>query len=391
MFYANDCTNFTLREMNGQPDCATVCMSPSHQYTRDIIAGFWMKKNVTIKDVARETGVHVSTVSRALSPNARSSLSDEVVTRIRKKAEEMGYRPNRVASGLRTKRTMSVGIMIPDIANALFPPIVRGVESVLEPAGYASILVNTDNDPARESRLFDVLMERGVDGIIDAAVHRLDPALVRRAKEVPIVTANRMVDGAGIPSVVNDDAGGVRMMAQKLYDAGHRNIAHIAGPQDLSTGTTRRSAFMTTMKNLGLDLKPGMIAAAERYTVDDGRRCARLLMEKQPETTAMLCANDLLAIGAIEAIRRAGLDCPTDISVTGFNDIPFLDLITPGLTTIQILQFDIGRIAAEILLKRLTDPDARVPETTIMPVSIVERGSVAPPRLRRGKRQQATG
>ena len=114
-------------------------------------------------------------------------------------------------------------------------------------------------------------------------------------------------------------------------------------------------------------------------------------MEKHPETTAMLCANDLLAIGAIEAIRKAGFDCPTDISVTGFNDIPFLDLITPGLTTIQILQFDVGRIAAEILLKSLTDPDARVPETTIMPVSIVERGSVAPPRLRRGKRQKATG
>ncbi|MXW86173.1 MAG: LacI family transcriptional regulator, partial [Boseongicola sp. SB0667_bin_21] len=169
-----------------------------------------MKKSVTIKDVARETGVHVATVSRALSPNARALLSAEVVAKIRKTADAMGYRPNRVAAGLRTRRTMTVGVMIPDITNTLFPPIVRGMESALEPAGYASILVNTDNDPDREARLFDVLMQRGVDGIIDAAVTHMDPHLVRISKDVPVVTASRMVAGSGFPSVVNDGAGGLR-------------------------------------------------------------------------------------------------------------------------------------------------------------------------------------
>ena len=132
-----------------------------------------MKKNITIKDVAKETGVHVSTVSEHYLPT-QELLSKEVVERIRSKAKQMGYRPNRVASGLRTKRSMTVGIVIPDITNALYAPILLGVESVLEDAGYASILVNSDGDPKREERLLDLLLERGVDGIIDAAVTSQD-------------------------------------------------------------------------------------------------------------------------------------------------------------------------------------------------------------------------
>lgn len=335
-----------------------------------------MKKSVTIKDVARETGVHVSTVSRALSPNARASLSPEVVARIREKAGEMGYRPNRVASGLRTNRTMTVGVIIPDITNTLFPPIVRGVESVLEPAGYASILVNTDSDPERESRLYEVLLERGVDGIIDAAVTRDDPSAVRAALDIPMVTANRLVEGSGIPAVVNDDTGGIRMMVQYLKAAGHKRIGHVGGPEELSTGISRRQAFEAAMS--GAEAAP--VVSSDWYTEDEGYRCAMKLLDGDEEVTALLCANDRLAIGALDAIQERGLTCPADLSVTGFNDIPFLDRIPPGLTTVRILQFDVGRIAAEILLKRMTDSEAPVPGTTIMPVTIVERGSVAPPR-----------
>ncbi len=349
-------------------------------------SGETVKKSVTIKDVARETGVHVATVSRALSPNARALLSAEVVTKIRETANAMGYRPNRIAAGLRTRRTMTVGVMIPDITNTLFPPIVRGMEAALEPAGYASILVNTDNDPDREARLFDVLLQRGVDGIIDAAVTHMDPHLERISREVPIVTANRMVEGSGIPSVINDDAGGIRMMLQKLHDAGHRNIGHIAGPEDLSTGIQRRVAFEAAANGLGLKLPGAAMVVAERYNEDEGSRCALSALENSPDVTALLCANDRLAIGAVDAIASLGLSCPEDISVTGFNDIPFLDMIPPGLTTVQILQFDVGRIAAEILLKRMTEPDARVPETTIMPVSIIERNSIAPPKSGRGSK-----
>ncbi len=335
-----------------------------------------MRKGVTIKDVAREAGVHVATVSRALSPSPRARLSAEVVARVREAADAMGYRPNRIAAGLRTRRTMTVGVMIPDIANTLFPPIVRGMESALEPAGYASILVSTDNDPDREARLLDVLMQRGVDGIVDAAATRMDPHLERVAREVPVVTANRAAEGSGIPSVVSDDAGGIRMMLRRLRDAGHRAVGHVAGPDRLSTGVRRRRAFEAAARRLGL---AAAVVAARRYDEDEGRRCALTALEGFPEATALLCANDRLAIGAVGALAALGLRCPEDVSVTGFNDIPFLDLIPPGLTTVRILKSEVGRAAAEILLKRMAEPGARVPATTVMPVSIVERGSIAPP------------
>ena len=335
-----------------------------------------MKKNITIKDVAKETGVHVSTVSRALSPNARASLSKEVVERIRSKAKQMGYRPNRVASGLRTKRSMTVGIVIPDITNALYAPILLGVESVLEDAGYASILVNSDGDPKREERLLDLLLERGVDGIIDAAVTSQDDKVAEISERVPIVTANRMVFGSGIPAVINDDAGGIKAMFKLLFDKGHRNIAYIGGPSRLSTGEVRNEAFKNAAQTHGITINTKSMKFPKKYSEDEGLICADAIFEETPNITAILCANDRLALGALEAVTARGLKCPTDISITGFNDIPLIDRIPPGLTTIRILQFDVGRIAAELLLKKMNDTNIAVPETTIMPVTIVERGSV---------------
>ena len=341
-----------------------------------------VKRNVTLKDIAQETGVHVSTVSRALTPNARASLSPEVVKKIREAAQAMGYRPNRLASGLRTNRTMSVGVMIPDITNMLFPPIVRGVESALEPEGYASILVNTDNDANRETRLFNVLRERGVDGIIDAAVRRVDPSVEKLFEDIPVVTVNRHIEGTSVPCVVSDDVGGVNKMIDLLSKAGHKRIGHIAGPQNLSTGAVRREAFIAAMRALGISKPSQLIVDANGYTEDEGARCADELLDRDGSITALFCANDRLAIGALDTLSKRGLSCPHDISVTGFNDIPFLDVIPPGLTTVQVLQFDLGRTAAEILYKMMTSPLRRVPMATVLPVSIIERGSVAPPPAR---------
>ncbi len=339
-----------------------------------------MKKNVTLKDIARATGVHTSTVSRALMPDGRTSLSPEVVERIRKTAEQMEYRPNRLASGLRTNRTMTVGVMIPDITNMLFPPIVRGIESFLEPNGYASILVNTDNDPEREARLLDVLRERGVDGVINAAVELDDPLMEGLAGSIPFVTVNRKLDHASVPSVISDDAGGMRMIVRRLQESGHRQIGHIAGPPSLSTGVDRRAAFEAAMRAQGHGAPETLVATASRYTEQEGARCADLLLDGNDRMTAIACANDRLAIGALQALRGRGLSCPGDVSLTGFNDVPFLDLIPPGLTTVRILQFDIGRTAAEILVRMMTSPETRVPTTTVLPVNIVERGSIGPAR-----------
>lgn len=334
-------------------------------------------KKVTLKDIAGATGVHVSTVSRALDRNAQTSLTEEVVRRIKDTAERMGYRPNLLASGLRTKRSMTVGLVLPDITNTLFPPIVRGVESVLEPRGYASIIVNTDGLPDREAKLIDVLQERGVDGIIHAAAQRVDPKIIKVAAQgFPVVTVNRQIEGAVIPSVVNDDDAGIRMALEHLYSKGHRKIAHIAGPQPLSTGLIRLKAFVSKARALGLEVPKAATVFASHFDEEQGGICTEKLLHAGWPFTAILCANDRLALGAIFALRKHGITCPDDVSIIGFNDIPLLDLIPPRLTTIRIRQFDVGAIGAQILVRMMTEPDARIAESTVLPVELVERDSV---------------
>jgi len=340
-----------------------------------------MTKRVTLKDIARATGFHVSTVSRALDQNARINLTDDVVRRIRETADRMGYRRNRLASGLRTNRTMTVGVVIPDITNALFPPIVRGIESVLEPEGYASIIVNTDNEPEREMRLVGVLTERGVDGILHAAPLRNDESIAGLLSQgVPVVTLNRRIEGLSVPFVVNDEAAGIKMALDELYAAGHRRIGHVAGPQSLSTGRLRLAAFRQACAATGLHDEDCPVAAAERFCEEEGRRCAAALLDEDEEVTALLCANDRLALGAIDQLFARGLSVPRDVSVTGFNDLPSLNRISPRLTTIRIGAFEAGETAARRLLAILRDPEADVPTETVLPVELVRRDTIAAPR-----------
>ncbi|MCG5479855.1 MAG: LacI family transcriptional regulator [Ensifer alkalisoli] len=338
------------------------------------------KKRITLKDIARETGVHVSTVSRALDPVERKSITDDVAKRIQAAAEKLGYRPNRIAAGLRTNRTMTVGVMIPDITNLVFPPILRGIESVLEPLGYASIIVNTDSERDREVRLLDVLRDRGVDGIIHAAVLRSDPSIARAAQDgLPVVTLNRKVEQSTIPSVINDEDAGICEMLQHLKSLGHTRIAHIAGPQELSTGQLRLSAFRRAAEDQAITVDESLIRMATRFNEQDGARCLLELLDGMGPFTAVLCANDRLALGAIEALRDRGIDCPGQISVTGFNDMPLLDLIRPKLTTVRIQQYEAGRTAAMLLMRLINGSDeCAVPLETVLPVELVVRESTAP-------------
>ena len=339
------------------------------------------KRNViTLKDLAKEVGVDKSTVSRALNPGTQDLLTPEVVARIREVATRMGYRKNQMARSLRTHRTMTVGIVLPDITNTLFAPIVRGAESILEPLGYTSMIVNTDDDSERRNYLIGVLLERGVDGIIDAAP-QFSPTQFKTIEDhgIPLVTAIRKTDLTSIPAVINDDEEGIRLLINYLYVRGHRKLAHIAGPQTLSTGHLRLNAYRKQTALMGLDVPEKAIAYAKRFDEDEGSRCALDLLVSGLDYTAIVCANDRLALGAIKALHQSGLQCPENISVTGFNDLPFLNLIPPGLTTIRIQQFDVGRLSAELLTRMMTNQEAAIPSTSILPVELVERGSVSFP------------
>lgn len=338
-------------------------------------------RRATLKDVAQAVGVHVSTVSRALNPETRHLITPQIVERIIEVSRELGYQPNSAAYSLRTNRTRTVGVVVPDITNSIFPPIIRGVEDALTPRGYATLVVNTDGQPERESTILETLFARGVDGLVIASAEREDSAIRAIASRgTPVVTVNRRTDDPSIASVINDETEGVRHMLNHLVALGHRAIATIAGNQNLSTGQRRYEAFLRHAVEMGLEVSPARVGFATSFNERDGERCMEELMARGGDFTAVLCANDRLAIGAIMALRRRGLSCPGDISVTGFNDMAMVDRIDPPLTTVRIQQYRVGFAAAELLLERMGKRAEHLrPQHIVMPVDLVVRGSTAPP------------
>ena len=340
---------------------------------------------VTIKDVAEAAGVHVSTVSRALNPETRHLISDEIAARVEGVAQQLGYARNTIASTLRPRRSMTGGVLIPAPTPPLFPPIVRGIEDVLG-VEFTAIVTNTDNDPEREALGARRLLARSVDGLILATARRRDPLIDELvAAEVPLVLVNRTADRGGVSAVVADDAQGIRLMVEHLAGLGHRRFAHLGGPQELSTGAARQRAFREATRAIRTDGEEPRTVAARAFSIAEGARLAEHLLRGEPALTAILAGNDLLALGVYEAAAALGRAVPDDLSVSGFNDMPFVDRLAPPLTTIRIQSYAMGAEAARLLLQRLAKPDA--PATTVqLGVQLMVRGSTAPPRDTAGAR-----
>jgi LacI family transcriptional regulator len=343
------------------------------------------RRNVTLKDVASAVGVHVSTVSRALDPKSRHLITPEVAEKVLRVSAEMRYRPNASAYSLRTRRTRTIGVTVPDITNPIFPPIIRGIEDGLDAQGYAAIVANTDSRPERDLAMIENLLARGVDGLITASVPLEDEPIAEMARSgTAVVTVNRRVEAPFVSSVVSDEEDGIRRVVEHLVRLGHRRIAHIAGPQELSTGLWRYRAFVKAAESFGLPLDDGFIAFARFFREDEGEGCARDLLGRAGGITAIVCANDRLALGALDALAALGLSCPSDISVTGFNDMPMLDRLQPPLTTVRIQQYEAGLKAAEIILDLAEGEGEMEPVHAVLPVELVVRGSTAAPaRLQR--------
>jgi LacI family transcriptional regulator len=332
---------------------------------------------VTLSDVAQAAGVHPGTASRALNPATRARVSPATARRVLAAASRLGYLPNSLARGLRTRRSYTVGIMIPDLTNPLFPPIVRGVDEVLGPAGYSALVANTDNDETREELLFVALRARQADGFIVATAQREHPLLDRMAEAgVPLVLVNRTTDSRAIPAVVPDEATGVRTAVGHLAALGHRRIAHLAGPQGLSTGHGRYRAFLDAMAGQGLE--PGPVAFADAFTEAAGRAAGGALLAARSRPTAVVAGNDLLAIGLLDLLAEAGLGCPRDVSVVGFNDDPMLSRMATPLTTVRIPHRELGGEAARLLLDHMTEPSSA--KLLLLPTRLIERASTAAPR-----------
>jgi len=338
-----------------------------------------MAEPVTLRDVAQRAGVHPATASRALNPETRPLVNDETARRVLSAAGELGYRPNAVARSLRTKRSMTVGVLIPDLRNPLFPPIVRGIEDRLAPDGYVVLIGNTDLDTDREQMLFERMRDRNVDGCILTTAQLRGSLLAEAAQSgLPVVLANRLAEEYSFPSVSVDNELGIKMVIGHLTELGHRRIGYVAGPQDVSTGLSRYQGFITSMEAAGLSADPDRIVFARAFSVEEGRRCCQELLASRPPCTAIAAGNDMLAVGCYAALDDAGRSCPDDISVVGFNDMPFVDRLRPPLTTVAFPHYQLGAEAAELLLDRMAGDGHPVKVLYLAP-HLVVRGSTAAP------------
>jgi LacI family transcriptional regulator len=335
---------------------------------------------VTIRDVARLAEVHPGTVSRALNEQTRALVNQETAQRVLRAAEQLGYRPNPIARGLKTNRSFTVGVLIPDLTNPLFPPIVRGIEDRLDEAGYTALIVNTDNDVDRERSQMEAMRARQVDGFI-AATARLDVELLAEAAAggAPVVLVNRSLENASVPAVTVDDRRGIGLAVDHVTDLGHRRVGHVAGPQNVSTGHLRHLGFLEAMERQLLPAPAARITFAAAFVEGDGAQACNELLDQASEITAIVAANDRLAIGCYDALEARGLRCPDDISIVGFNDMPFVDRLRPPLTSVRVPQREIGTVAANLLIRQLSDGSRRHQEILLEPTLVVRSSTVAPP------------
>ena len=345
----------------------------------------------TLRDVAAAARVHPATASRALNPETRLLVSEDTARRVAAAAARLGYRPNPVARSLRTRRSHTVGVLIPDLNNPLFPPIVRGLEDKLAAAGYVALLGNTDADANRERMLFEQMRARHVDGFVLATATVHDRMLAEAAAaDLPVVLMNRLSQDYSFPSVSVDNEQGARMAVSHLARLGHTRIAHIAGPQEASTGVSRLRGFRDGMAQHGLEVEADLIVYANRYTVEEGSRCCRELLarhgrdQESAEFTAIAAANDMLAVGCYAALEETTLQCPDDVSVMGFNDMPFIDRLRPPLTTVRFPHYQLGTEAAQLLLERINGGEGPVKIMYLAP-ELVVRGSTASPGVQNGQ------
>lgn len=323
---------------------------------------------VTIREVARACGVHISTVSRTFS--APHLVNAETRSRVLACAERLGYRPNRAARALITGRTYNIGLIVADIANPFFPPLIKAAESQARRHDYHVFIANTNEDPAVEEELVHALAKQ-VDGLVLCSPRMSDGVIERLSRETRLVVVNRRV--AGLSSVVMDVARGARLAIEHLTGLGHRALALLTGPRGAWTnGTLRRAATLAAQAANSSLTVLGPNPPTEAGGAAQAEQVARA------GVTGVLAYNDLMAIGLIEGLDALGIRVPEEVSVVGIDDIALSRLTRPKLTTVATPTAQAGQIAVDLLLT----PDQRSPVTLGTELVIRDSTGPAPGRAR---------
>jgi LacI family transcriptional regulator len=335
----------------------------------------------TLKDVARETGLGIGTVSRALSGHPR--VSPETRRLVEETAKRIGYQSNALARALRRSESKAVGLVIPDLENEFYMTGAAILQDVLTAQGYLLVLCCSTNDPATDARLLASLAERQVDGIAhvpcspegSTAIRALNPRL-------PVVEYSRRSASDAIDSVTGDEERGADAVVAHLAELGHSRIAMIAGPSGLSTTDDRTSGFENACRRLRLRQRDCPVLHGP-YGTDWGREATTRILREHQDVTAIFASSSRLAMGVLEALHQNRVRVPEDMSVVGFLKPEWFDIVSPPLTTYDLPLKEMGGMAAQLLLQRIregTDPAAREPRTVRFEGRMVVRESTAPPR-----------
>lgn len=334
------------------------------------------QSRVTSHDIARLAGVSQPTVSRALRGDPR--VAPDTAERVRAAARRLGYVPHAAARSLITSRTGTVALVVADLGNPFYPELVEALRAELAPRGYRTVLYGEPGEVEGEEGI-DTLARSGlVDGVI-VATARDDEATraLLAAAGTPIALVVREVAGCGRDAVVADNEAGAAAAARLLAALGHRRIAVIAGPADTSTAVERDRGFRAGLDSVGLALDPSLERRGE-FSHDVGHSLCGELLELERPPTAVFCANDVIALGALDAARARGVAVPGELSVVGFDDIAVAGWESFRLTTVHQPLAQMAAAAVRLLLERIDGSDAEA-RRLVLPTRLVERGTAAPP------------
>lgn len=325
-----------------------------------------------MSDIAQLAGVSVSTVSRALAGSPL--VTAETRRRVTRLAGNAGYVLNQVARGLRLRRSRQILVILPTIANPFFAEVVLGVEEEAQARGYGVLVGNTSSAPAREETLARHLLTGAVDGLI-LLTGRMPALLSGIAAKDRVVAISERIPDAGVVTVSIDHGAAAQDAVAHLLKLGHRRIAHITGRAGSLLVAQRLEGYRLALATAGIAAMESLIVSGD-FSFDSGEAAMHRLLEVQPRPSAVFCSNDEMAIGAVKAARAYGLRVPADLSIVGFDDIPFAAAFDPPLTTVQQPRRTMGRLAAELLIDQLANTQPR--RGGELPYKLIIRDSTGP-------------
>jgi LacI family transcriptional regulator len=327
----------------------------------------------TIRDVAKLAGVAPITVSRVI--NNSDYVKQETRARVDAAIEELGYIPNTLGLSLRSKRTMTLAAVITDITNPFWTTVIRGVEDIAQSNGYSIILCNTDESQEKQEQYLQMLLRRRIDGILLVpASSDSEPIKLIKKQNIPVVLMDRHVPGVDVDIVRSDSEDGAYLITEHLLSLGHKRIVMLSGPQNISTSVDRVNGYLRAIRDAGLSKAAEYILWGE-YTQESGYKLAQQMLTEVPDTTALVTANNFIAIGAMKLLLERKIRVPEDIALVTVDDIPPAFTVTPFFTVAIQAASEMGKQAAQLLLNRVSGEMDAPCQEVILPVQMTIRTS----------------